>query len=181
MATRNVLLVALDPVPDDEVRHAIAERNDGAEVNVHVVAPTANAGKFQWLTGADDEARAEAAELAEHTAEAVDAEVDTEVGEHDPVLAVEDALALFPADEILVAGTPDEKTAAGLRGLGLPISGLGETSLGGDTGGAEAFARDVAEGHAQETPFIVVGTVAAFIFAVIAVVSLISFLIFWLV
>jgi hypothetical protein len=180
MATRNVLLVALDPVPEDEIRQAIDERNDGAQVNVHVVAPTANASKFQWLTGADDEARAEAAELAEHTAEAVDAEVETEVGEHDPVLAVEDALALFPADEILVAGTPDERTEAGLRRLGVPITKLGGGDAG-DTDVAEDYARDVAEGYAQETPFIVVGTVAAFIFAVIAVVSLISFLVFWLV
>jgi hypothetical protein len=147
-----------------------------------VVAPATHVGKFQWLTGADDEARAEAEELADRTAHAVDAEVETEVGERDPVLAVEDALALFPADEILVAGVADEKTEAGLRGLGLPISRLGP---GGDVGGeeatgAEAVARGVAAGQRQETPFVVVGTVALILFALIGVISLIAFLAFWL-
>jgi hypothetical protein len=118
ISSRNVLLVALDPLPEDEVRRAIAERNGGREVKVHVVAPATHVGSFQWLTGADDDARAEAAERADRTAEAIDAEVETEVGERDPLLAVEDALALFPADEILVAGTADAKTEAGLRGLG---------------------------------------------------------------
>jgi hypothetical protein len=183
MSSRNVLLVALDPVPEEEVRKAIAERNEDADVNVHVVAPAANVGKFQWLTGADDEARADAAELADRTAEAVEAEVETEVGESDPLLAVEDALALFPADEILVAGTADEKTEAGLRHLGLPISRVGS---GGEVGGeeatgAEAVARGVAQGQRDETPFVIVGTVAAILFALIALISLIAFLVFWLV
>jgi hypothetical protein len=64
MSARNVLLVALDPVPADQVRTAIAERQEYGDVNVHVVAPATHIGKFQWLTGASDEARADAAELA---------------------------------------------------------------------------------------------------------------------
>lgn len=183
MSTRNVLLLALEPVSDAEVRKAVEARQDGADVNLHVVAPATHVGKFQWLTGADDDARAEAAELADRTAEAVDEEVETEVGEPDPILAVEDALALFPADEILVAGTADEKTEAGLRSLGLPISRVGGGgAVGGERAtGAEAVARGVARGERDETPFLVVGTVAAFIFGVIAVVSVIAFLVFWLV
>jgi hypothetical protein len=179
--TLNVLLVALDPVPEEEIRNAIAERGDGAEVNVHVVAPAVHAGAFQWLTGADDESRAEAAELADRTAHAVDAEVETEVGEHDPVLAVQDALALFPADEILVAGNPDAKTEARLASLGRPISRVGGGRITGkEAEGTGAFAHEVAEGHADETPFVIVGTVAAFIFGVIGLVTLIAFLVFWL-
>jgi hypothetical protein len=182
MSSRNVLVVALEPVSDDEVRTAIATRQDGVDVNVHVVAPATHVGKFQWLTGADDDARAEAEELADRTANALDAEVETEVGERDPVLAVEDALALFPADEILVAGTADEKTEAGLRGLGLPISRLGAGGqVGGEqASGAEAVARGVAEGQRQETPFVVVGTVGLILFAVIGLISLIAFLAFYL-
>jgi hypothetical protein len=182
MSSRNLLLVALDPVPEDEVRDAIAERGDGEEVHVHVVAPATHMGRFEWLTGAEDDARDEAAQLADRTAEAVEADVVTEVGERDPLLAVEDALALFPADEILVAGVADEKTEAGLRNLGLPISRVGRGGeVGGDERtGAEAVAHDVAEGRTQETPFVVVGTVAAILFAVIALISLIAFLALWL-
>jgi hypothetical protein len=181
MSARNVLLVALEPLPPDQVRAAIAERNEDEGVNVHVVAPAKHIGKFQWLTGATDEARSDAAELADHTAEAVDAEVETEVGERDPLLAIEDALALFPADEILVAGTPDEKTEARLRQLDLPISRVGGGGVEGDAAtGAESYARDVAKGQREETPFVIVGTVAAILFGLIALISLIAFLAVWL-
>jgi hypothetical protein len=182
MSARNVLLVALGPVPPDEVRTAIAERNENGDVNLHVVAPATHIGRFQWLTGATDEARADAAELADHTAEAVDAEVETEVGERDPLLAVEDALAFFPADEILVVGTVDEKTDMGLRRLDLPISrvgGGGEVEDEAATGG-ESYARDVVKGQREETPFVIVGMVAAILFALIALISLIAFLAVWL-
>jgi hypothetical protein len=179
MSPRNVLLVVLDDVPEAQLREALADRN--GELSVHIVAPATHVGRFQWLTGATDEARAEAEELAERTADAVDAEVEAEAGEHDPVLAAQDALALFPADEILVAGAADEKTEAGLSRLGLPISRVGGGKVGGEPGDAEAVAHDVAEGKRDETPFVIVGTVALFIFAVIALVSVMAFLIFWLV
>ena len=42
MGARNVLLVALESVPPDEVRTALAERSD--DVNVHVVAPATTLG-----------------------------------------------------------------------------------------------------------------------------------------
>jgi hypothetical protein len=182
MSPRNVLLVALEPVPEDEVRKAIAERNQGEEVNVHVVAPATHMGTFQWLTGEEDEARAEAADLADRTAEAVEADVETEVGERDPLLAVEDALALFPADEILVGGTADEKTEAGLQRFGIPVSRLGRGGavVGEEATGAEAVARGVAQGKREETPFLVVGTVAAILLGLVALVSVIAFLVFWL-
>lgn len=60
-----MLVVVLDPVPDDEIRTAIEARKEVADVNVHVVAPAASIGPLQWLTGAEDEARAEAAQLAD--------------------------------------------------------------------------------------------------------------------
>ena len=92
-----------------------------------------------------------AAELADQTARAVEAEVETEVGERDPLLAVEDALAFFHADEILVAGTANEKTEVGLRRLGLPIFRVGR---GGEVGGepatgAEAYARESLRANAK--------------------------------
>jgi hypothetical protein len=180
MSSRNVLLLVLEDVPEDEIRKAITDRGD---VHVHVVAPATHIGKFQWLTGEVDEARAEAEELADRTAHAVEADVETEVGERDPVLAVQDALALFSADEILVAGTADEKTEAALRDLGLPISRVGaggEVGGGEEATGAEAVARGVAAGKSEETPFVVVGTVGLVIFAVIALITVMAFLVFWL-
>jgi hypothetical protein len=182
MTSRNVLILVLDPVPDDEIQTAIATRKDMADVNVHVVAPAPSVGPLQWLTSADDEARAEAEKLADRTAEAVDADVETKVGEHDPLLAVEDALRVFPADEILVAGTADEKAEAALRRLGLPISRLGGGGevTGEEATGAEALAHDVAQGRTPETPFVVLSVVGAVILVAIVVISLIAFLVVWL-
>lgn len=122
MTARNVLLVALGSVSDEQLQAAIETRKEVADVRVHVVAPAASVGRLQALTGAVDKARAEAEELAGRTADAVDAEVETEVGDRDPVVAVEDALRMFPADEILVAGRADSEVEAGLRRFGLPIS-----------------------------------------------------------
>jgi hypothetical protein len=185
MSPRNVLIVVLDPVPEEKIRAAIEARKEVADVSVHVVAPAAGVGRLQWLTGAEDEARAEAEELADQAAHAVDdaeADVETEVGERDPLLAVEDALAVFPADEILVAGSADEKAEAALRRIGLPISRLdgGGEVASEEATGAEALARDVTEGRSPETPFVAVGVVGAIVLAAIVLVTLIAFLVVWL-
>lgn len=179
MGSRNVLLVALDPVPDDQLRKAIAKRKEGADVNVHVVAPASHIGTLQWLAGAEDDARAEAEELADRTAHAVDAEVETEVGDRDPLLAVGDALVEFPADEILVAGGTDEKAEAELRRFGLPVSRLDEGGeiASGEPTGAEAVARDLTHGQRPETPFVILGVVGGVLLGVVILISVVAFLI----
>jgi hypothetical protein len=179
---KNLLIVALQPISDREIESAVEARKEQGDVNVHVVAPAVTAGRFEWLTGADDDARAEAEKVADRTAHAIPADVETEVGEPDPLLAVQDALALFPADEILVAGNPDEKMQAGLRELGVPVTNLdgrGHPEEGDETEAVD-YARDVTQGRSAETPFVVVGTVAAVIFGLVAVISLIAFLASWL-
>jgi hypothetical protein len=178
MSSRNVLLVALEPVSEEELKTAIDERKDADDLNVHVVAPASTHRRLQWLTDADDEAREDAGQLAERTAAAVDAETETEVGDRNPLLAVRDALAVFPADEIIVAGTADEATEETLDQLGVPVSRLerrGEAT--GEHGhGVEEYAHEVVQGRRAETPFVVVGTVAAVILAAVAVLTLILFL-----
>jgi hypothetical protein len=119
MSSRNVLLVVLEPFPEEKVRAAVQSREEVADVTVHVVAPTVSSGVLQWLTGDDHEAHVEAEELASRTADAFEAEVETEVGDRDPVLAVEDALSTFHADEIVLAGEASAEIEAALRDLGL--------------------------------------------------------------
>jgi hypothetical protein len=184
MSSRNVLLVVLDSASDAEIRTAIAARKDLAEASVHVVAPTASVGPLQWLTSAEDEARAEAEQLADRTADAVSGDVETEVGDRDPLLAVEDALAVFPADEILLAGSGAgaEDLEVPLQRFGLPVSRLnGEGEVTGEeAAGAEAFARDVAQGRSPETPFVLLSVVGAVVLVAIVVISLIAFVVVWL-
>jgi hypothetical protein len=99
---RNVLVVSSVPEVPPEVHDELRDDDVG---KIHVVAPAVKQSRLQWLTNAEDDARAE----AEHTAAKVAQEaageaqrVEAEAGDSDPLLAVEDALRTFDADEIVV-------------------------------------------------------------------------------
>jgi hypothetical protein len=165
----------LEPFPDEKIRAAVQRREEVADVTVHVVAPTVSSGVLQWLTGDDQEAHAEAEELASRTADALEAEVETEVGDRDPVLAVEDALSTFHADEIVLAGEASTEIEAALRDLGLPISDLnGRRAEAREETGAEAVAHQLARGYRTETPFVLLAIVGAVAISPNAQISLIT-------
>jgi hypothetical protein len=108
---RTLLVVTTVPVPDDVLRARVREHTGGEEAEVRVVAPAARLTPLQWLASDEDEARADAAAVAEQSARAVEPEADVteaEVGDTDPVQAIEDALREFPADELLVVTRPGE-------------------------------------------------------------------------
>jgi hypothetical protein len=90
---------------------------DGVELLVVVPAVAA---RVEALTGAVDDRRAD----AEATAAALEARLPgarVEVGSDDPALAVEDALRIFGADEVLVAG--DDGLVAVIRErVAIPVS-----------------------------------------------------------
>ena len=97
---RNVLVVSSVPDAPRELLEAL-----GGDVEVKVVAPAVKQSRLQWLTNAEDDARAEAERTAEKVAQATADEaehVEAEAGDSDPLLAVEDALRTFQADEIVV-------------------------------------------------------------------------------
>ena len=90
---------------------------DGAEVLVVVPALAAT---VEALTGAVDDRRAD----AEETAAALESRLPgarVEVGADDPALAVEDALRVFGADEVLVVGDEDLVQAIRAR-VAIPVS-----------------------------------------------------------
>src|SRR5215471_4652455 len=90
---------------------------DGAEVLV--VVPALSSAR-EALTGAVDDRR----EDAEATAAALESRLRgarVEVGADDPALAVEDALRVFGADEVLVAGD-DELVASIRERVAIPVS-----------------------------------------------------------
>lgn len=98
-----LLVLATDPVDADDVRDALDEDVDGAEVLVVSPAVSESAVAF-WMSDAD-EAIAEAESVARETAEALSAEgaqARGQTGESDPLLALQDALATYPADRVVV-------------------------------------------------------------------------------
>ena len=71
--------------------------------------PVIGQGVLDWLAN-DQKAFGHVERVAERTAERLPGEtVDAVAGEADVGLAIRDALATFPADEIVVAVRPDEE------------------------------------------------------------------------
>jgi hypothetical protein len=106
---RRLLVVITSEIADDVLRELVRSRA-GEDAEMLVVAPASEISRLDWLTNAEDDARAQASELAIKTADATPTEdVEARVGDSDPVKAIEDALRTFAADEILVVTRPDEQ------------------------------------------------------------------------
>ncbi|HWF36313.1 MAG TPA: hypothetical protein VG295_13125 [Solirubrobacteraceae bacterium] len=109
-----VLVVASEPISADQLRAALAGDSDGnlEDVEIRIVAPALHSSAFQfWISDADEAiSKADAVwrtSVAKLGAAGVDAEGDT--GEGDPLRAIEDALANFDADRIIVFTHPESE------------------------------------------------------------------------
>lgn len=105
--THRVLVVANQTMGGRALRNEIAERSHGP-TDVWVVCPALNSKVKHW-TNEEDRARAQAQErlerlLGDLRREGLDASGD--IGDDDPVQAMEDALRRFPADEVVISTHP---------------------------------------------------------------------------
>jgi hypothetical protein len=103
---RNVLVISSSEWPVEALRAAL-----GGEIGeLRVVVPAVHQSRLQWLANEEDDARERADEAASAIADAVPSqETDASAGDSDPVLAAEDALREFDADEVVVVTRPDEE------------------------------------------------------------------------
>ena len=89
--------------------HDVLQAHVGEADEIKVVVPVVRQGALDWLAN-DEKAFGHAERVAERTAEELPGEtVETAAGEADVGLAVRDALATFPADEIVVAVRPGDE------------------------------------------------------------------------
>jgi hypothetical protein len=103
------LLVVVTTEVADATVNEFVRRSAGEDAEVRVIAPASGISRLDWLTNAEDDARADAGSLADRTAEAAPTtDVQAEVDDSDPVKAIEDALREFPADEVLVISHLDD-------------------------------------------------------------------------
>lgn len=101
---RNVLVVSTVEHSDDVLRAHVGDADA-----IKVVVPVVRQGVLDWLAS-DQKAFTHAEEVAERTADQLPGEtVEAVAGEADVGLAVRDALATFPADEIVVAVRPGDE------------------------------------------------------------------------
>ena len=102
MAKRILALVS-EPVSADALRAAVGEE-DANDAEVLVVAPALNSRR-RFLLADPDPAIARADAVQEETVERLDEEgIDAagDTGEEDPLLALQDALTTYEADEIVL-------------------------------------------------------------------------------
>jgi hypothetical protein len=104
MDEKKLLVVATAPVSAGRLKEAVRSHS-GVDAEIRIVAPASDVSPLQWLANDEDSAREEAAQVADNAQRAVRPEAartESEVGDTDPVQAIEDALRTFPADEVLV-------------------------------------------------------------------------------
>jgi hypothetical protein len=129
---RNLLVITT--VPADEARLAEELKQlAGEDGTIHIIAPAAQISRLDWLTNAEDDARAEASEASGRTAAAmgdqVTVQVDTTSQDTDAAQSIDDALRSFPADEVIAVTSAgeestwleDETVKAAFERSGVPV------------------------------------------------------------
>jgi hypothetical protein len=100
----NVLVVSTVDHPEDVLRSYVRDAD-----KLKVVVPVVRQGFLDWLAN-DEKAFSRAENVAEHMAAHLPGEtVEAMAGEANVDLAIRDALATFPADEIVVAVRPGDQ------------------------------------------------------------------------
>jgi hypothetical protein len=109
---RHILVVANETVGGERLRDEIRKRSEGYREQVFVVCPALNSPIRHWASD-EDPARAVARDRLQASLERLQElgiEARGEVGDGDPLQAIEDALRTFGADEIIVSTHPPERS-----------------------------------------------------------------------
>lgn len=109
---RRILVIANETVGGGELLDVLRAKAEGVDEEVLVVVPALNTPLRHWASD-DDDARASAqqrlaASLARLREEGIDAR--GEVGDGDPLQAIDDALRTFGADEIVISTHPEGRS-----------------------------------------------------------------------
>jgi hypothetical protein len=109
MSTRRILVVANETVTSGVLYETIRARARDGLTRVLVVAPALN-GRLQYWISDEGEARRAARERLVACIERLSSdgiEANGIVGDPNPMLAIADALVVFPADELVIATHPE--------------------------------------------------------------------------
>ncbi len=122
---RRILVIANETVTGGMLREEIMKRAEGFREEVLVVCPALNAPLRHWVSD-EDGARVAAQKRLEASLSRlseVGVEARGEVGDGDPLQAIEDALRTFGADEVIISTHPEGRSHWLERGV---VSGARE-------------------------------------------------------
>jgi hypothetical protein len=122
---RRFLVIANETVGGPELLKLIQEKSEGVREHVLVVVPALNSPIRHWVSDEDD-ARAAAQERLNRSLEsmrAVGIDARGEIGDGDPLQAIEDAVRTFAPDELIISTHPPGRSHWLERGV---VSGARE-------------------------------------------------------
>jgi len=107
-----ILVVANETVEGHELLTAIRRRAEGVDAHVLVVCPALNSPLKHWVSD-EDAARLAAQRRLEASLAAMRAagvEASGEIGDGDPLQAIEDAIRTFAPDELIISTHPEGRS-----------------------------------------------------------------------
>ena len=116
---RRILVIANETVGGEALRNVLRERAEGVDEHVLVVVPVLNSPVRHW-TSDEDPARAQAAQRLTDSLERLEAagiDARGEIGDSEPLQAIEDWLRLFDADEVIISTHPEGRSHWLERGI----------------------------------------------------------------
>jgi hypothetical protein len=122
---RRILVVANETVGGETLRNRIRERSAGFRAQVLVVSPALNSPLKHWVSDEDEAREAAQERLDRSLARLREAGIGArgEIGDGEPLQAIEDALRTFGADEIIISTHPEGRSNWLERGV---VSGARE-------------------------------------------------------
>jgi len=109
---RRILVVANETVGGAPLLEQIRKRSEGVHEHVLVVVPALNSPLKHWVSDEDGAREAAQQRLEASLAAMREAGIDArgEVGDSDPLQAIEDALRTFAPDELIISTHPAERS-----------------------------------------------------------------------
>jgi len=109
---RRILVIANETVGGGALRERILERSEGYTTEVLLVCPALNSPIRHWASDEDD-ARRQAQERLEASLERlreVGIDASGEIGDGDPLQAIEDGIRTFGPDEVIISTHPEGRS-----------------------------------------------------------------------
>jgi hypothetical protein len=116
---RRILVIANETVGGESLRDLIHSRAEGVEERVRVICP-ALMSPVRYFASDEDGPRAAAQERLERSLQRLrelGVTAEGEVGDADPLTAIEDALRIFGADEVIISTHPEGRSQWLERGV----------------------------------------------------------------